>query len=89
MAWIIGIIAILLIGGLIELFYEKGFRNKLSAFFGGIALIASLVLFVCIAFLSYVGVWVIYIGVPTALISGFFWWLFLPKNKNSSLEQSK
>ncbi|WP_156629178.1 hypothetical protein ACF3N0_00930 [Moraxella atlantae] len=35
MAWIIGIIAILLIGGLIELFYEKGFRNKLSAFFGG------------------------------------------------------
>lgn len=82
MEWVIGIIIFILIGGLIELFDKKGFRSKLSAVFGWITLIATLIVIGCVVFLSYVGVWVIYIGVPTILISGFLWWLLLPKTKN-------
>lgn len=89
MEWIIGIIILLLIGGLIELFEKKGFRTKLSAIFGWIALIALIVVIGCVAFLSYVGVWVIYIGVPTIIISGFLWWFIMPKNKDTDMGQEK
>lgn len=82
MEWIIGIIIFILIGGLIELFNHQGIRGKLSAIFGWIALISSLIVIGCMVFLSYVGVWVIYIGVPTILISSFLWWLVMPKNKD-------
>ena len=82
MEWIIGIIIFILIGGLIELFDHQGTRGKLSAIFGWIALISSLIVIGCMVFLSYVGVWVIYIGVPIILISGFLWWLVMPKNKD-------
>ena len=43
MEWIIGIIIFILIGGLIELFDHQGIRGKLSAIFGWIALISSLI----------------------------------------------
>lgn len=80
MEWVIGFIILFAVGGLVELFDRPGFRSKISAVFGWLAVGAFSVLAFCVIALSYVGVWIVYICIPTLLISAFLCWIFKPKN---------
>jgi hypothetical protein len=49
-------------------------KDKMCIFFGWMAFVSWAVLFGCIYFLPYVGVYVVYICIPIGLLSTVFWW---------------
>lgn len=57
------------------------FRLKVSDFFYKIMTIAIIILVLAVITLPYVGVYILYIGIPTFLISWFLGWLFDPEKE--------
>ncbi len=55
-------------------------RVALSNFFGTIAWIAWGVLIFCIWLGQYIGVYILYVCIPTGIAATFLWWLFCPKD---------
>ena len=87
MGWLIAIIIFFLLCFIYEMIVSKDFRTKIRKLSFWIAFITWTILGSSIALLQYVGVYIIYIGVPIGLISSFLW-IYLWKHRNTDVDMN-